>query len=64
MTTRRTLYENQYIGAFIYALGLYAGITKGKEALNALSLMQQTPLDTQLGDLFAAWGGRNFLFEF
>jgi len=58
------LYENQYIGAFIYALGLHAGITKGQESLNALSLTQQTPLDAQLGDLFAAWGGRNFLFEF
>ncbi|MFZ3016872.1 MAG: hypothetical protein WA056_00280 [Gallionella sp.] len=64
MSTRRTLYENQYIGAFIYALGLHAGSSKGPESLNALSLMQQTPLDTQLGDLFTAWEGRSFLFEF
>ena len=64
MSTRRTLYENQYIGAFIYALGLHAGSSKGPESLNALSLMQQTPLDTQFGDLFTAWEGRSFLFEF
>jgi hypothetical protein len=64
MSTKKTLYENQYIGAFIYALGLHAGITKGIKSFNALSLIQQTPLDTQLGDLFAAWGGRSFLFEF
>lgn len=58
------LYENQYIGAFIYSLGLYAGIKKGEHAINAISLMQQTPLDTSYSDLFVGWEGRSFIFEF
>lgn len=60
----RQPYENIYLGNFILTLGYIAG--KRNLALNhtALQLLQQTPDDTTIGDLFANWGGRNFIFEF
>lgn len=57
------LYENQLIGHFIYELGLYAGAQNLKRN-NEIHLIQQTPLDTKLGDLLANYGGKFFLFEF
>lgn len=45
------LYENQLLGAFIYALGYECG-TVGKNNV-AANLFQQTPLDGTFGDLVA-----------
>lgn len=56
------LYENQYIGAFIYALGVVSG--KEDQFPASLNLFQQTPLDKKIGDLFGNWNGRNFIIEF
>ncbi|NOZ36034.1 MAG: hypothetical protein GXO80_12145 [Chlorobi bacterium] len=55
-------YENIYIGAFIYTMGYIAG--KGRLKDISLNLYQQTPKDKILADLFANWGGKNFLIEF
>lgn len=57
------LYENIYIGGFIYALGVISG-RKGHEETEAFSLIQQTPDDKIIADLFARWKGANFIIEF
>lgn len=56
------LYENQYIGVFLYSLGYFA--CQNDLTLDTVSMMQQTPLDTTYGDLLTSWQGRNFIFEF
>ncbi|MBL3657293.1 hypothetical protein [Fulvivirga sediminis] len=55
------LYENQYIGAFIYTLGVEGG-KEGKFPAS-INLIQQTPLDKKIGDLFGNWNGRNFFWS-
>ncbi len=57
------IYENTYIGTFIYLFGYYAGIN-GVEKLTSFNLYQQTPTDKTIGDLLSSIGGRNFIFEF
>ncbi|WP_025663304.1 hypothetical protein [Aquimarina megaterium] len=57
------IYENTYIGTFIYLFGYYAGIN-GLEKLTSFNLYQQTPKDKTVGDLLSSIGGRNFIFEF
>lgn len=60
------IYENVFIGTFIFSLG----VKVGQRGMNnpfvpaAVSLFQQTPADTFLGDLFTSFGGRNLLIEF
>ena len=63
MSKSNPLYENIYIGAFIYALGVISG-QRGESHTNAFSLIQQTPDDRSLADLFARWEGGNFIIEF
>lgn len=60
----RQPYENILLGNFILTLGYLAG--RRGIALNqtALQLLQQTPDDRTVGDLFANLKGRNFIFEF
>jgi hypothetical protein len=63
MNSDRALYENQYIGAFIYALGLISG-RRRQGGVEGFSLIQQTPADRGLADMFAKWRGRCLLWEF
>lgn len=44
-----TPYENQLIGAFLYALGYHGG--QHNAAATSVNLFQQTPLDQSFGDL-------------
>lgn len=60
----RQPYENIYLGNFILTLGYLAGKHGIELSQTALQLLQQTPDDRTVGDLFAHWGGRNFIFEF
>lgn len=53
-------YENQLLGAFIYALGYEAGRNQQSVPVN---LFQQTPLDSCLGDLIVG-GARCLAIEF
>lgn len=57
-------YENVYIGNFIFALGYHAAQTSKGLSNKAVQLVQQTPDEQLLNDLFINWGGRNFIFEF
>ncbi|QTE23324.1 hypothetical protein [Polaribacter cellanae] len=57
------IYENTYIGTFIYLFGYYAGINK-IENPTSFNLTQQTPTDKTVGDLLSRIGGKNFIFEF
>jgi len=57
-------YENVYIGNFIFALGYHAAQTKNGLSNKAVQLVQQTPDEELLNDLFFNWAGRNFIFEF
>lgn len=57
-------YENIYLGNFILTLGYIAGKNGLPLIRTALQQLQQTPADTSIGDLFANWGGKNFIFEF
>lgn len=49
MSKRRSPYENQVIGAFIYALGFVGG--QRAAGPMPVNLFQQTPLDKTFGDL-------------
>lgn len=60
----RQPYENIYLGNFILTLGYLAGKHGLELNQTALQLLQQTPDDRTVGDLFANWGGKNFIFEF
>src|SRR3990172_5501763 len=64
MDLESPLYESQYIGAFIFALGLASGRSRAGDDAAAFSLLQQTPGDRIVGDLFATWKGRSFVLEF
>jgi hypothetical protein len=60
-----TIYENIYIGVFIYSLGFLVAKNKQVSSLSsAINLYQQTPGDTTLGDFFCNIGGRSLLIEF
>jgi hypothetical protein len=59
------VYENIFIGNFLYGLGMALGSRlKGQALASSLNLLQQTPLDTMLGDLLADFGGTVLLYEF
>ncbi len=57
-------YENVYLGNFIFALGYQAAKTNKGLSNKAVQLVQQTPDEEILNDLFINWGGKNFIFEF
>ena len=56
-------YENQYIGVFIYSLGILAG-RKTLPIEDSVNLLQQTPAGKTFGDLLMQWQGKNFIIEF
>lgn len=60
----RQPYENILLGNFILTLGYLAGQRGIELNQTALQLLQQTPDDRTVGDLFANLKGRNFIFEF
>lgn len=60
----RQPYENILLGNFILTLGYLAGKRGVELNQTALQLLQQTPDDHTVGDLFANLKGRNFIFEF
>jgi hypothetical protein len=57
------LYENMYIGSFIYTLGVIAGMTSNNIS-DSVNLFQQTPYDIPFDDLVADWQGKKFIIEF
>lgn len=57
-------YENILLGNFILTVGYLAGQRGIKINQTVLQLLQQTPDDQTVGDLFANLRGRNFIFEF
>lgn len=57
-------YENVYLGNFIFALGFYSAGTDHGLSDKSIQLVQQTPDEKILNDLFINWSGRNFIFEF
>ena len=47
-----TLYENTFIGSFLYGLGIEVGTSSQERPLvTGVDLLQQTPLDQSLADL-------------
>ncbi len=57
--------ENIVIGNFLYCLGLSMGQRAGSDApRGCINLLQQTPLDRPLGDVFIRFTGAVRLFEF
>ena len=63
------IYENVFIGNFIYALGVKIGINScqsefKKEIPACVNLLQQTPIDYKFADLLTSFGGVSFLIEF
>jgi hypothetical protein len=60
------IYENVFIGSFIYSLGFKAGTQHPQGNIHPVSinLFQQTPTDRLIGDLFGSLSGRNFIVEF
>jgi hypothetical protein len=57
--------ENIVIGNFLYGLGLSMGQRAGANApVGCVNLLQQTPLDRSLGDVFIRFTGAVRLFEF
>lgn len=57
-------YENIYIGNFIFSLGYYSASTGNGLSNKAVQLVQQTPDEKKLNDLFVNWSGKNYIFEF
>ena len=57
------IYENIYIGSFIYQLGIKVG-KKGLENKSAVNLFQQTPADSKLSDLIRSVNGTYLIIEF
>lgn len=57
------IYENIYIGSFIYQLGIEVGKRK-LENMSSINLFQQTPSDCKLSDLISSVGGRYLIIEF
>lgn len=46
------LYENTLIGTFLYGLGIEIGVrAPGRAMVSGVDLLQQTPLDSSIGDL-------------
>ena len=63
------IYENIFIGNFIYTLGVRIGIALHqneniKEIPACVNLLQQTPMDKPFGDMLASFEGVSFLIEF
>jgi hypothetical protein len=59
------LYENVVIGNFLYALGAAVQAKSNSNiALSAVSLLQQTPADKELGDVLLEFPGVIRLIEF
>jgi hypothetical protein len=59
------LYENVVIGNFLYALGAAVQAKSNSNiALSAVSLLQQTPADKELGDILLEFPGVIRLIEF
>ncbi|WNO10394.1 hypothetical protein [Teredinibacter sp. KSP-S5-2] len=61
------VYENIYIGNFIYLLGVISErerLASSKEANLSVSLYQQTPSDPHIGDFFSTLDGRSIIIEF
>ena len=64
-----TLYENVIIGNFLYGLGLDIGITLGLNNEDVslpsiVNLLQQTPVDKELGDMLLEFPGIVRVLEF
>jgi hypothetical protein len=57
------LYENVYIGTFIYLLGIEVG-KRGLENNSSVNLFQQTPVDATLNDLITGVNGKFLIIEF
>ena len=57
-------YENIYIGNFIFSLGYYSASSNYGISDKAVHLVQQTPDEKTLNDLFVNWEGKNYIFEF
>lgn len=57
-------YENILLGNFILTIGYLSGQRGIKLNRTVLQLLQQTPDDCTVGDLFANLQGQNFIFEF
>lgn len=55
-------YENVYLGNFIFALGFQAARTKKGLSDKSVQLVQQTPDESKLNDLFVNWSGKSFIF--
>ena len=59
------VYENVFIGAFVFTLGYkVARRYPNSDPLASVNLYQQTPADPVLADLLANLSGNNFLVEF
>jgi hypothetical protein len=57
-------YENIYLGNFIFTLGYIASSKNIPLNQMGMQLLQQTPDDRTVGDLFANFKGKNIIFEF
>jgi|GEM_PF-3880573 len=58
-------YENQLIGVFLFGLGVATGrAAKSRPIQDAVSLLQQGPMDKPLGDLLLGNATRGCLIEF
>lgn len=56
-------YENVQIGNFLIAMG-YSLRDKSIPLSGTINLFQQTPDDTEMGDVFGGFNGRYFILEF
>ena len=57
------IYENIYVGSFIYQLGIQVA-KKELENMSSVNLFQQTPSDCKLGDLIPSVNGTYLIIEF
>lgn len=57
-------YENVYLGNFIFALGFQAAKTRKGLNDKVVQLVQQTPDEGLLNDLFIKWSGKSYILEF
>lgn len=61
------IYENIYIGKFIFLLGVVSErqrLSSSEESNISIDLYQQTPADPKIGDFFSSLNGRNLIIEF
>ena len=56
-------YENVQIGNFLVSMG-YCLRDLGQPLVGSINLLQQTPFDKPIGDVFGALAGRYFVLEF